>query len=274
VELLSKFADDTKGAKIIRTVQDSKDMQTALDLLCNWAREWGMKFNEKKCKILHLGKNNPKYEYFMNGTKLSVVEEEKDVGVVIHKSLKPARQCERAAATATGVLMQLAKCFHYRDRNIFVRLYQQYVRPHLEFSTPVWSPRLISDIQMLEKVQERAVKMVSGLAGRDYEEKCKEIGLETLKERREIQDMAQVYKLVHGIDKVSRTQLFEFVPAGRTRLAADPLNIRAGPARTDVRKYFFTQRVINTWNGIPAAIKNSRTVQEFKRELRKMRMTN
>jgi hypothetical protein len=79
--------------------------------------------------------------------------------------------------------MQLAKCFHYRDRNIFVRLYQQYVRPHLEFSTPVWSPRLISDIQMLEKVQERAVKMVSGLAGRGYEEKCKEIGLETLKER-------------------------------------------------------------------------------------------
>jgi hypothetical protein len=54
----------------------------------------------------------------MNGTKLSVVEEEKDVGVVIHKSLKPARQCERAAATATGVSMQLAKCFHYRDRNI------------------------------------------------------------------------------------------------------------------------------------------------------------
>jgi hypothetical protein len=99
---------------------------------------------------------------------------------------------------------------------------------------------LLSDIQTLERVQERAVKMVSGLAGRDYEKKCKEIGLETLKERREIQDMAQVYKLVHGIDKVSRTKLFEFVPAGRTRLVADPLNIRAGPARTDVRKNFFT----------------------------------
>jgi hypothetical protein len=50
----------------------------------------------------------------------------------------------------------------------------------------------------------------------------------TVKERRELQDMAQVYKqykLVHGIDKVSRIQLFEFVPTGRTRLAADPLNI-------------------------------------------------
>jgi hypothetical protein len=60
VALLSKFADDTKGAKIIKTRQDAEDMQTALDLLCDWAREWGMKFNEKKCKILHLGKNNPR----------------------------------------------------------------------------------------------------------------------------------------------------------------------------------------------------------------------
>jgi hypothetical protein len=158
VALLLKFADDTKGEKIKRSRRDAEEMQMALDLLSDWAREWGMRFNEKKCKILHLGKNNPKHEYFMNGTKLSVVEEEKDVGVIVHKSLKPARQCERAAATATGVLMQLAKCFHYRDRNIFIRLYQQYVRPHLEFSTPVWSPWLLSDIQALERVQERAVK--------------------------------------------------------------------------------------------------------------------
>jgi hypothetical protein len=39
---------------------------------------------------MHVGRNNPQYEYFMNGTKLTVVEEEKDVGVIIHRSLKPA----------------------------------------------------------------------------------------------------------------------------------------------------------------------------------------
>jgi hypothetical protein len=115
--------------------------------------------------------------------------------------------------------------------------------------------------------------MVSGLRGREYNERCKEIGLETLKERRELQDTAQVFKLVHGIDKIDQVQLFEFVPAGRTRLAADPLNIRAGPVRTDVRKNFFTQRVINSWNSIPTDIKNSRTVQQFKSNYRKWRAT-
>jgi hypothetical protein len=56
--------------------------------------------------------------------------------------------------------------------------------------------------------------MVSGLRGREYNERCKEIGLETLKERRELQDMAQVFKLVHGIDKIDQVQLFEFRPEG------------------------------------------------------------
>jgi hypothetical protein len=58
----------------------------------------------------------------MNGIKLTVVEEEKDVGITIHKSLKPARHCQRVAATATGVLKQLTRNFHYRDRTVFFEI--------------------------------------------------------------------------------------------------------------------------------------------------------
>jgi hypothetical protein len=41
----------------------------------------------------------------------------------------------------------------YRDRHVFVRLYVQYVRPHLEFSVPAWSPWQKADKECLEKVQ-------------------------------------------------------------------------------------------------------------------------
>jgi hypothetical protein len=78
-------------------------------------------------------------------------------------------------------------------------------------------PWLITDIQKKEKVQEKAIKMISGLKGKSYEEKCEEVGIETLEKRHKIQDMAQTYKLVHGKDKVSRIELFKFVPEGRTR---------------------------------------------------------
>jgi hypothetical protein len=77
--------------------------------------------------------------------------------------------------------------------------------------------------------------------------------------------MAQVHKFVHKVDKVDRLQLFNHVPEGRTRLAADPLNMRQEPVRTDVRKHFFTQRIINEWNRIPAEIKDVKDVHKFKK---------
>jgi hypothetical protein len=62
-----------------------------------------------------------------------------------------------------------------------------------------------------------------------------------LDERRKVpvQDMAQTYKLMHNVDKILLIQLFNHEPAGRTRLAADPLNLRAEQTRTDIRKNFF-----------------------------------
>ena len=113
---------------------DGKKLQETLDKLVGWAKKWGMEYNIPKCKIMHLGRNNPMYVCKMDGKQLDVVEEEKDIGVIVHRSLKPSKQCRKAAGTASAVLRQLARNFHYRDRNIFRKLYIQYVRPYLEFA--------------------------------------------------------------------------------------------------------------------------------------------
>ncbi len=89
----------------------------------------------------------------MKGHKLATTEEENDVGVLVTKNLKPTTQCHRAATRATAVLNQLRKNFHDRDRRTFVKLYKQYVRPHLEFASPAWSPWNVSEQEELEKVQ-------------------------------------------------------------------------------------------------------------------------
>ena len=162
IELILKFADDTKGMKIIRNEEDRKLLQETLDGLFEWANKWGMQFNLSKCKIMHVGRNNPEYKYTMGGVELQEVEEERDVGVIIHKSLKPSAQCSKAANTAMAVLGQIGQNFHYRDRHIFVKLYKQYVRPHLEFSTPAWSPWLQGDIDRLEAVQKNLLGWLQG----------------------------------------------------------------------------------------------------------------
>ena len=64
-----------------------------------------------------------------------------------------------------------------------MRLYKQYVRPHLEFATAAWSPWTVADKAVLEEVQIKAVKMVAGIRGTTYEEKLAELGLCLLEER-------------------------------------------------------------------------------------------
>jgi len=69
-----KFADDTKGGKVVVNTEDRDKLQQALDGLCDWADKWGMSFNLEKCKVMHVGIHNPAYEYFMRGVKLEEKE--------------------------------------------------------------------------------------------------------------------------------------------------------------------------------------------------------
>ena len=94
-------------------------------------------------------------------------------------------QCAKAAAKANQVLGQLARAVTYRDKQTFLKLYTVYVRPHLEYSVANWSPWTKGDKEILEKVQRRAVAMVSNLEAKDYESMLVEAGMITLEQRRE-----------------------------------------------------------------------------------------
>ena len=82
LDYINKFADDSKGAKIIKSAQDQFLMQTVLNNLYDWSVKWGMKFNLSKCKIIYMGKHNPRYEYHIGGGKLESDTKEKDIGVL------------------------------------------------------------------------------------------------------------------------------------------------------------------------------------------------
>jgi hypothetical protein len=115
--------------------------------------------------------------------------------------------------------------------------------------------------------------MVSGLKSRLYEDRLKELNMVTLEERRHQLDMLQVYKVLHGKDKVNSEEWFKMAAAGArpTRAAADPFNIRVPAPRLEVRKNFFTQRVTEPWNRIPATLKSAPSVSSFKSGYRKLR---
>jgi hypothetical protein len=139
----------------------------------------------------------------------------------------------------------------------------------LEFASPSWSPWLTGDIERLEKVQEKAVKMVAGLKSKIYSERCKELGLETLEERRKKQDLALVHKLVReGQEAPMLVPIPEVENRVRTRRAAAAHGLAAQYARTDVRKFSFPVRVVEGWNRLPDSVKTTTSKDAFKRMLR------
>jgi hypothetical protein len=202
---------------------------------------------------------------------LSTVEEEKDIGVLVHNSLKPAKHCEKAANMAGAVLRQIQRNFHYRDRKVFVNLYKQYVIPHLEFASPAWAPWTVADIEKLENVQKKAVRMVAGLASNTYEDRCREINIKTLAARRKMNDLVLVHGFINGRGGMSIDGLFEKFEereGARTRQAAGTNNLKTKQARTEIRKNSFTVRVVKEWNGLPEDLKKCTDRNRFKRALK------
>ena len=74
------FADDSK---LIGNARIPATIQSDLHCLSHWADVWQMKFNESKCSVLHIGKENPKNNYMMGHTPWQVLEKERDLGVVV-----------------------------------------------------------------------------------------------------------------------------------------------------------------------------------------------
>ena len=191
----------------------------------------------------------------MNGQQLKTTEEERDLGVIMTRNLKPAAQCAKAAKKANMVLGQISRSFHYKDKDVFVRMYKAYVRPHLDFAVQAWAPWTQADRELLEKVQKRMVRQVSGLRGREYEERLKELELTTLEKRQQQFDMLMVYKILNGKEDMVVEELFWMAATGErlTRRNTGFMNLHVAHGRLDIRSQFFSVRVCESWNKIPEA---------------------
>ena len=264
------FADDSKIYRVLKGTRDSNVLQRDLDSIVDWSKDWLLGFNLDKCKRMHVGHNNMRREYTMESegvrVKLQETLEEKDLGVWITNDLKPSTHCVKAAKKASQALRLLKVAFEEIDEEGFNIMYRTFVRPHLEYAVQAWCPYLKKDIMILEKVQRRATKMVRGFKRLSYEERLRRLNLLSLEERRVRGDLIQVFKILKGIDKTS-TQLLE--PSRTKHLRGHSCKIYKPQARIQIRKFFFTHRIIDTWNSLPQNVVTSPTVNAFKTALDK-----
>ena len=134
-----------------------------------------MRFNTAKCKVLHLGRRNPRHLYRQEGAVLESSPTEKDLGVLMDEKFNMSQQCALAARKANGIVCSIrgSGC---RAREVVVPLYSVLVRPHLEYCVQVWIPQYKKDRELLERVQRRATKIIRRLEHLPYEDRLREPG--------------------------------------------------------------------------------------------------
>ncbi|GAB0203087.1 rapamycin-insensitive companion of mTOR [Grus japonensis] len=186
---LSKFADDTKLCGVVDTLEGRDAILRDLDRLERLGREWI--------------ESSPK---------------EKDLGVLIDEKLNMSRQCALAAQKANRVLGCIKSSVTSRSREVILPLYSALVRPHLEYCVQLWGPQYRRDMELLERVQRRAMKLMRGLKHLSYEDRLRELGLFSLEKRRLWGDLIVAFQYVKGpTGKLVRDCLSGSVVTGQGR---------------------------------------------------------
>jgi hypothetical protein len=297
------FADDSKIlAQIKNKDQDYKLIQKDLNALVKWAKDWKMTFNSDKCKIMRIGRGklfirneifeNKKVknkiifdtaplEFYMTDLLtnekviLSETKQERDLGIQVSNDLKSFEQAKKAAARANSVLGKLKRSIIKWDKQTLKNLYSTVVRPHLEYASSAWAPYRNKDIKMLEIVQKRATKLVPELRNLSYEKRLQELGLTTLKTRRERGDAIQYFKIINNFNKVEWYHLNIGKPTSKVdgpakNLRNNKINskqlYRQITRSCDQREYFFAYRIVPIWNELPEYVINATNINSFKKE--------
>jgi len=140
-----------------------------------------------------------------------------DLGVLIDSSLCFSDHVTNITGKAHQRACLIHHCFTSKDRTMLLKAFVTYVRPLLEYNSPIWSPASIKHIHCIEGAQRKFTKRKPGMSELTL---LKALCLENLELRRIHADLILVYKIVFGLLCVASDAFF--VPRAQLQLRGHP----------------------------------------------------
>jgi len=264
------FADDTKVLKRVTCREDALQLQKDLDNMQEWSEKWLLMFHPQKCKVLSIGYHHNimyAHRYTLCGEQLEHVFNEKDLGVTIDTDLRFEEHIHMKIKKANSMMGIIRRVFSYLDPDMFRTLYCALVRSHLEYAQAVWSPRYKNLINSLEQVQQRATKLVDGMADLEYPERLRALKLTTLVYRRRRGDMIEMWKHFHTYDRAAVSPNFQPLERPSRHHPYQLFQKRPQDGTYGVQTNSFYFRVVPVWNKLPKEVVSAETINTFKNRL-------
>ena len=264
------FADDTKIFKRVEYEDDSIILQKDIDAMEKWSHDWLLKFHPGKCHVLTLGKFcNIKHahRYVLDSVELDHVFLEKDLGVTIDSELLFEEHIAEKVMKANQMVGLIRRSFSYLSPKTFKQLYSAFVRPHLEYAQVVWNPKLRKHVNMIERVQKRATKLIDGYKNLSYGDRLRKLQIPTLEFRRAFGDMVEVYKHLNFYDKSAIPDKLRLRTRPNRKHNLQLMPNFASDGTRGVQKKSFYYRCIYPWNELPTTVVNSTSIAVFKKRL-------
>ena len=271
--LCKMFADDCKIYNSINSVIEQQRLQEDIDRLCEWSKDWLLKFNINKCKIVSYGKEKFHNDYHIldeNGNTHDLTRDdvEKDLGVLFTNKLNFESHINNTVNKVNRIIGLIRRKFTYIDKSLFLTLYKSLIRSNLDYGNLVYFPSTKKCKQILENAQRRATRLVPEFRGLSYLERLTELNLPSLDYRRKRFDMIQVFKIIHKIDDIDTSTFFNFADNSGTR--GHCLKLAKPKAHKSLRLNSFGHRTISVWNNLPQDIVTCKTINSFKTQLDKL----